>query len=156
MPTTARVLSMLITSLIITALFNLSSNPLQAYTEPSSKMVAVAHTQAADEYPWPHNGCTASPNRVGAADFTYACNHHDGCYAEHWANRLTCDNWFLNDMMAECDRIPWPNNIPTMFDPVRACRSTGQTYYQAVRAMGERFYNSNGKQVRINAPMKIA
>lgn len=101
----------------------------------------VAH----NPYPWPHNGCTASPNHIGVANFTHPCNQHDGCYANRWAPRAACDQWFYNDLMKECDKIAWPRGIPTI----------ANTYVTAVRVLGERYYNSNGTHVRISTPMRI-
>ncbi len=60
----------------------------------------------ANQYPWPHNGCTSAPDRA-IANFTHACNHHDGCYALHWAGRGACDQWFWNDMIAACRKLPF-------------------------------------------------
>jgi hypothetical protein len=108
--------------------------------------IGAALAEAKDPYPWPHNGCTNAPDHVGSADFTYACNHHDGCYAEHWANRATCDGWFWNDMIAECRKQP--------FEVVTSCAGTAAMYYGAVRLFGDYYYNSNGKYVRIDTPMK--
>lgn len=104
-------------------------------------------TANADQYPWPHNGCTSAPDHIAGADFTHPCNQHDGCYALHWADRGTCDAWFWNDMIKECRKLP--------FDLVANCGVTAGIYYLAVRTFGDRYYNSNGEQVRISAPMQI-
>jgi Prokaryotic phospholipase A2 len=114
-----------------------------AFAESSSALTA--------EYPWPHNGCTAVTDRPFAGvSFTYACNHHDGCYAGHWASRETCDAWFRNDMFAACREAHLP------FEMGGGCASWTLAYYEAVRIFGQKFYDSNGAQVRISTPMKIA
>ena len=109
--------------------------------------ISTAPAQAKEQYPWPHNGCTNAPDHAGSANFTHACNQHDGCYARHWAGRSTCDTWFWNDMIAECRKLP--------FDLIASCGVTAGIYYGAVRAFGEPYYNSKGEMVRINTPMKI-
>jgi hypothetical protein len=86
------------------------------------------------QYWWPHNGCS-SPfgDAPSGVSFTYACNHHDGCYNQHWASKATCDVWFYNDMRAACQG-PW--TIPTR----DSCLWWAEKYYQAVYALGGVFY----------------
>ena len=109
--------------------------------------VTINAPAQAEQYPWPHNGCTNAPDRIGAANFTHACNQHDGCYANHWANRGTCDGWFWNDMIAECRTL--------QFELVSSCAGHAVIYYSAVRAFGQAYYDSNGKMVRIDTPMSL-
>jgi hypothetical protein len=109
--------------------------------------LAESSTTLTAQYPWPHNGCTIVSDNAPGASFTYACNHHDGCYAGHWANRATCDQWFLNDMSAACRTAP--------FEMITGCMATAYVYYGGVRAMGQSHYDSNGAQVRISTPMRI-
>jgi Prokaryotic phospholipase A2 len=108
---------------------------------------ASSSTTITAQYPWPHNGCTSAPDNPAGASFTYACNHHDGCYARHWADRATCDQWFLNDMMTACRRLP--------FEMVGNCAGMAYVYYYFVRVKGQPFYDSNGTMVRISTPMRI-
>jgi hypothetical protein len=68
---------------------------------------AESSTTLTAQYPWPHNGCTGVSDTVMGVSFTYACNHHDGCYGGHWATRATYDQWFFNDMKNACTRLPF-------------------------------------------------
>ena len=104
-----------------------------------------AGSASADPYPWPHNGCMSAPDRPSGADFTYACNHHDGCYALHWANRATCDAWFRNDMVSACRQVP--------FEMAGGCVVTAGIYYGAVRIFGQVYYDSPSLSVRISTRM---
>jgi hypothetical protein len=56
------------------------------------------------QYWWPHNGCSSpTGDAPSGVSFTYACNHHDGCYILRWSSsKSTCDQWFLNDMRNAC------------------------------------------------------
>lgn len=114
--------------------------PGTAAAESSSELTA--------EYPWPHNGCTNTVDNPALISFTYACNHHDGCYAGHWADRGTCDAWFRNDMIDACNRR-WYFNY-------EACIRAAWVYWGAVRILGEKYYQSEGELVRISAPMTVA
>jgi hypothetical protein len=89
---------------------------------------------------WSYNGCTASPDWP----FLHACIHHDGCYGRHWADRATCDGWFLNDMNATCAQVPisWLER--------RVCYGSASTYYGFVRAVGSTFYAAWS----INVPLR--
>jgi hypothetical protein len=89
---------------------------------------------------WPTDGCTSAPELY----FNHACVHHDGCYAYHWADRGTCDQWFLNDMMATCRSLP--------FEMVAGCATWAYAYYGAVRAFGGGYYNSPQVATRISVP----
>jgi hypothetical protein len=111
----------------------------------ASPALAQSSTTLTPEYPWPHNGCTAVTDNPAGASFTYACNHHDGCYGGHWADRATCDTWFRNDMLNACRRLP--------FEMVGTCAVWANIYYYAVRAFGDKYYNSNGQLSRISTPM---
>ncbi len=80
---------------------------------------------------WRSDGCTKVPNWIpGVYNFTHACQHHDGCYANHWASRSTCDRWLLNDMLAGWCWASWN------------CRNFAYTYYAGVRACGQYSYNN--------------
>ena len=86
--------------------------------------------------PWPHNGCTfARDSWYGVFDFKHACDHHDGCYVQHWGSQWTCDVWFLNDMIGSCYGYTrawtWQRS---------ACISTAWTYFNFVRSHGWSFY----------------
>jgi hypothetical protein len=100
------------------------------------------------QYPWPHNGRTRTSDAPAGVSFTYACNHHDGCYARHWASRSTCDAWFRNDMLKACRSSP--------FNEVPICRNSALLYYGTVRLFGDKYYNAKGELVRINTPMRRA
>ena len=97
------------------------------------------------QYPWPHNGCTRVSDAPAGVSFTYACNHHDGCYAYHWADRGTCDAWFRNDMFGACYAAPWYL--------VYGCTAAANTYWAAVRVLGQPYYDSAGTISRISTPM---
>jgi hypothetical protein len=98
------------------------------------------------QYWWPHNGCTWVSDAPAGVSFTYACNHHDGCYALRWSkDRATCDAWFYNDMIRACQTAPWWRQ--------GACDDMALDYYLAVRALGWYYWNSNSQLVRINTPM---
>ncbi|HSX01565.1 MAG TPA: phospholipase A2 [Candidatus Saccharimonas sp.] len=121
--------------------------PVALVAAPSPAMASSSSTLTA-QYPWPHNGCTGVTDNPAGASFTYACNHHDGCYAGHWASRATCDTWFRNDMINACRRLP--------FEMIGNCGIVANLYYYAVRLFGDKYYNSGGTLVRISTPMKIA
>lgn len=99
------------------------------------------------QYPWPHNGCSVVTDNPTAASFTYPCNHHDGCYGGRWADRATCDQWFLNDMMNACRRLPYVM--------IGGCVAVAYVYYGAVRVLGQGFYDSNSQLARISTPMRL-
>jgi hypothetical protein len=111
----------------------------------ASPAAASSSTTLTPQYPWPHNGCTGVSDTPLGASFTYACNHHDGCYGGHWASRSTCDAWFYNDMIAACRHLP--------FEMVGGCSVWAGIYYGGVRAFGQKYYDSNGQLTRINTPM---
>jgi len=90
---------------------------------------------------WPTDGCTMAPELY----FNHACVHHDGCYAYHWADRATCDQWFLNDMIDKCRTLP--------FDMVAGCAGIAYIYYSAVRTFGGYFYDSSEVATRVKTPM---
>ena len=99
---------------------------VQVGSAPSAS--AYSSTQLTSQYWWPHNGCSSpfgdSPSGVS---FTYACNHHDGCYWGHWASKATCDWWFYNDMRNACAGGWW-------------CNAWAYAYYSAVTNYGWPFY----------------
>jgi hypothetical protein len=99
------------------------------------------------EYWWPHNGCNVvTDTPAGVVSFTYACNHHDGCYWGRWSYyRETCDLWFFNDMKYACSR--------TGYWQQSACYTFARSYYQAVRWWGEPSWNKQIASERINTPM---
>jgi len=87
-------------------------------------------------HPWASNGCTAVPDRItGVMNFNHACDHHDGCYGQHWSTRSGCDNRFWHDMDASCrEDYRWWN--PSHY----ACDATRNTYYLGVRTFGAPAY----------------
>jgi hypothetical protein len=95
-------------------------------------------------HPWPHDGCSASPERGPGWDFHHACIHHDGCYRGHWASRRTCDRWFLRDMRSSCQVLHgggwrrWP------------CVAVAAVYHSAVRLFGASAYDRR----RVDVPVR--
>jgi hypothetical protein len=61
-----------------------------------------------DTEPQP-NGCSWSPEDpagCGTTSFTASCNAHDTCYQTCNSNKDSCDNDFLNNLMAVCTSHP--------------------------------------------------
>lgn len=88
------------------------------------------------DFKWPTNGCTVVPDQInGVFYFNHACDHHDGCYVNHWESRSGCDARFYWNMEASCrHNFSWWN-------PSRAlCRGVRNTYYLGVRALGAPAY----------------
>ncbi|MEO8283364.1 MAG: phospholipase A2 [Pseudarthrobacter sp.] len=128
---------------------------LLAFGAYGAATVAAAPPAAAEsssayspQYPWPHNGCTIAPDAPSGISFTYACNHHDGCYAGHWASKVTCDLWFYKDMSIACATAWWAPQVMRT-----ACLEAATIYYGFVVARGQPYYDSKGQQVRINTPL---
>lgn len=94
-------------------------------------------TATLHDYKWATNGCTVVPDSVrGLFYFNHACDHHDGCYGNHWEWRSTCDARFWWNMEASCV-YNW-----SWWNPARAgCRVVRDTYYSGVRALGYVAYN---------------
>lgn len=111
---------------------------------------AASSSTITSQYWWPHNGCTRVPDSPAwPASFTYACNHHDGCYALRWSSsRATCDWWFYNDMRAACN-AKW--YVGSAF--LQSCYFWATTYYGGVRALGQQYWDSSGALTRISTPM---
>jgi len=94
-------------------------------------------------HPWTTDGCSVVPDWGTSGfypyawfDFNHACIHHDGCYRNRWADRATCDLWFLNDMNASCNAIhPWWN-VPNR----TSCKGMASLYYTGVRTLGASAY----------------
>lgn len=106
--------------LLIVGFFVVVVNPPEASAYSSTKITA--------QYWWPHNGCsTPTGDAPSGVSFTYACNHHDGCYWGHWAGKSICDQWFLNDMRNAC---AGNGN----------CNNWANVYYRAVSILGWPFY----------------
>jgi hypothetical protein len=122
--------AMLGSILLCGALTMVTASSASAYSSPDT------HGQ----YWWEHNGCTLVPDAPSASgvSFTYACNHHDGCYHLHWGGegiwgKITCDQWFWNDMYSACQaaRAGW----------YRAnCLAWAGAYWTGVRVLGDIFY----------------
>jgi len=114
---------------------------------------ASSSSAVTSQYWWPHNGCTNVPdNPVWPASFTYACNHHDGCYALRWSSsRATCDSWFFNDTRAECNSKWWMGA-----SWMTLCYGAATTYYTGVRIFGQKYWDSSGTLTRISTPMNTA
>ena len=87
---------------------------------------------------WQPNGCTASPDSIGKANFKPACNNHDACYASFSrVNRIDCDTFFRSQLYAECNRVYSGIKRTT-------CHGVANTYYSFVRASGWAFYKGKG------------
>lgn len=107
---------------------------------------AVSSSTITSEYWWPHNGCTLALDSPAGISFTYACNHHDGCYVLRWSSdRPTCDLWFLNDMKYACYLAPWWQR--------GVCLSAAYSYYAAVRNFGQYWWDRQIASERINTRM---
>jgi hypothetical protein len=113
----------------------------------ASPAAASSSSTITSQYWWPHNGCTiVSDSPAWPTSFTYACNHHDGCYALRWSSdRATCDWWFYNDMRAACNGNWWAG--------IERCYSWATNYYVGVRTFGWIYWNSNSQLTRISTPM---
>jgi hypothetical protein len=133
--------------LLMAALILISGLTLVGGSVNAQSASAESSSTPTAEYPWAHNGCTGVTDYPGSANFTYACNHHDGCYGGHWADRATCDKWFLNDMMNYCSKLS--------FFLVTGCVAAAYPYYWGVRAFGQKYYDAAGVVVRINTPMRV-
>lgn len=98
----------------------------------SGNDTAVNEDHHADRPYWSTNGCTAVPDSVrGLYYFEHACDHHDGCYGNHWQSRLGCDDKFRRNMHASC------NHNWGRFNPARyLCREVKDQFYYAVRNLG--------------------
>jgi len=87
---------------------------------------------------WPTDGCShVADSKKGVFYFEHACDHHDGCYRNHWATREACDDEFFDDMEASCV-WNWGKWTPNRL----LCRGTRTLYYEGVRARGEDAYDS--------------
>lgn len=87
---------------------------------------------------WQPNGCTASPDSIGKANFRPACNNHDACYASFSpVSRADCDLFFHSQLYTECNRV---------YTGIKrtACHRIADTYYNFVRAFGWKFYKGTG------------
>lgn len=94
-------------------------------------------TPANDSYhPWATNGCTAVPDSGYTFNFNHACDHHDGCYGNHWwtpygRSRYGCDRVMNDDMTASCrqqfNSWDWRRY---------SCYTVRTTYYLGVRTFG--------------------
>lgn len=102
--------------------------------------IAPAQADSGDHW-WATDGCTM----VADTYVKHACVHHDGCYRHHWADRGTCDYWFLKDMLKVCRSLP--------FAIVDNCGVQAFTYYYGVRLFGEPHYRSPDLSYRIRTPM---
>ncbi len=68
-------------------------------------------------------------------DFTPSCTAHDHCYETCGIPKSYCDSAFRNSMKN------WCKGRFSELDPRRPiCRTTAQTYWQAVKDYGERAY----------------
>lgn len=102
--------------------------------KPSVTQVYLAASASGD-------GCTASPDSWGKANFRPACDKHDGCYSKgSTVNRSTCDARFHTDLKAVCDAT-YTSSSPFRY----TCKGIAATYYAAVRSFGGLFYQGSGK-----------
>jgi len=122
-----------------------------AVVSPSASSPVSAHTSGGNAtgggqwHPWPSDGCTKVPNWMpGIYNFTHACQHHDGCYVGRWAERATCDQWFLNDMNASC------GTGSTLFTQRSRCRTIALAYYLGVRECGDYSYQQRSISTPLN------
>jgi len=116
---TKRIASLLVFALLLFSVVTVS-------TAPSAS--AYSSSTITSQYWWPHNGCSApTGDAPSGVSFTYACNHHDGCYNQHWASKGTCDQWFANDMHNACAGYWY-------------CNYWANGYFAAVSAFGWPFY----------------
>ena len=106
---------------------------------------AVATPANTTFHPWPHDGCSAAPERGPGWDFHHACVHHDGCYRGHWRSRRACDDWFRRDMRASC-RVLHPTGVIGRW----ACVGVAAVYHAAVRAFGVFAYHHRGVGAPVN------
>lgn len=90
------------------------------------------------------NGCGGGPTASVVPEFWFNadCNTHDNCYAGHWYGdgyygQKGCDDRFLRDMRATCDRT-----YPRWYQSAQrwSCKGVAYTYYRAVRAFGFLFF----------------
>ncbi len=131
-------------SMMFGTLIALSPAPAGATTEPGVQ--ATPYNQEGEW--WETDGCSLSPESGyynGATfDFHHACVHHDGCYANKWADKNTCNWWFLNDMTASCAAmhgwVSWE---------FAECRAIAQIYYTAVYWGGGRAYGESSPLIPI-------
>jgi RHS repeat-associated protein len=69
------------------------------------------------------------PDKIpSGANFGPACSKHDSCYDTCNASKKYCDDAFLADMYAICERLT--------SDKIRLCRIDAVFYYKAVRYLG--------------------
>lgn len=85
---------------------------------------------------WTSNGCSFVPDHGMDFNFEHACDHHDGCYGNHWASRSTCDQWFLNDMRASCEAM-WEGGRHFGINQRERCYDRASIYYWGVRRFGD-------------------
>lgn len=115
-----------------------SPTPAAAHTGPGPA------TGGGQWHPWPSDGCTKVLNWIpGVFNFTHACQHHDGCYVNHWAAKNTCDGWFFNDMIASC------GTSSTLLVNRPSCYSWASTYWAGVQLCGNYSYNNRS----VSTPM---
>jgi hypothetical protein len=86
------------------------------------------------------------------ADFFSACQGHDCCYGTCGKSKSVCDENFLNDMIAACNRS-WP--VSSVSKGIingqyyAMCLAVARVYYDAVSATGtgQDAYNAGQKEV---------
>jgi RHS repeat-associated protein len=68
--------------------------------------------------------------------FKPACDSHDGCYGVCGASKQLCDDKFLKDMKAECDKA--------ISNPIlkQKCYQNAESYAWAVRGWGDNAFNT--------------
>jgi secretory phospholipase A2 len=86
------------------------------------------------------------PDKIpSGANFGPACSKHDSCYDTCKAGKKYCDNAFLADMYAICERLP--------SDKIKLCRIDAVTYYKAVRSLGCGAYKKAQKSAGNKSPV---
>jgi hypothetical protein len=82
-------------------------------------------------------GCSYVPDSGPWFNFLNACLKHDGCYINHWLDKVGCDYQFLQNMRSYCYGTyqwwQWQRN---------PCLSTAWTYYSGVNTVGWACYNN--------------
>lgn len=127
---------------VATAVVMTNASPAGAETTPGVN--ATPYNEGGEW--WSTNGCNFVPEDGAYFDFEHACTHHDGCYEHHWGSRGTCDQWFLNDMLASCDAM----------GEGYACQSQAWLYWYGVRELGYPWYLVQSPDVPVGSPSAIA
>ncbi|HEW98899.1 MAG TPA: hypothetical protein ENF37_09735 [Beggiatoa sp.] len=80
----------------------------------------------------------AIPDKWGDADFYFACQVHDKCYATCGYTQKFCDKRFLGDLIEECGKM-----IPVT-QPL--CGAVALSYYLSVDGFGEKSWKKGQEE----------